>query len=153
MALSSLLPPHCQPPSSRLSAVISSSYLRAATAASRLPLGYLSQAISSGHLLQRPPSSARPPLPAISLGYLSQAVFPLFSSFSFAFLRAATAAHYNRSDLAGHSSMQRIHKMHSVPFTRLRELSVISTSIGHTCLHLPQCRHFSSSFFTRSSAQ
>ena len=124
MALSSLLPPHCQPPSSRLSAVISSSYLRAATAASRLPLGYL-----------------------------SQAVFPLFSSFSFAFLRAATAAHYNRSDLAGHSSMQRIHKMHSVPFTRLRELSVISTSIGHTCLHLPQCRHFSSSFFTRSSAQ
>ena len=124
MALSSLLPPHCQPPSSRLSAVISSSYLRAATAASRLPLGYL-----------------------------SQAVFPLLSSFAFAFLRAATAAHYNRSDLAGHSSMQRIHKMHSVPFTRLRELSVISTSIGHTCLHLPQCRHFSSSFFTRSSAQ
>ena len=31
--------------------------------------------------------------------------------------------------------------IHSVPFFRLRELSVASTSIGHTFLHLPQDTH------------
>ena len=33
------------------------------------------------------------------------------------------------------------HRMHSVPFFRLRELSVISTSMGHTFLHFPQETH------------
>jgi hypothetical protein len=31
--------------------------------------------------------------------------------------------------------------MHSVPFLRLLELSVTSTSIGHTLLHFPQDTH------------
>ena len=36
-------------------------------------------------------------------------------------------------------SMQRIH---SVPFILFLELSVTSTSMGHTRLHLPQDTHF-----------
>ena len=39
------------------------------------------------------------------------------------------------------------HKIHSVPFRRLRELSVTSTSIGHALRHLPQEMHFSLSHF------
>ena len=34
-----------------------------------------------------------------------------------------------------------IHKIHSVPFFRLLELSVTSTSIGQTFLHLPHDTH------------
>jgi hypothetical protein len=36
-----------------------------------------------------------------------------------------------------------MHRIHSVPLIRLRELSVTSTSIGHTFLHIPQEMHFS----------
>ena len=46
-----------------------------------------------------------------------------------------------------------IHKMHSVPFFRFRELSVTSTSIGQTRLHLPQSTHRSFLHFTRNSAK
>lgn len=42
-----------------------------------------------------------------------------------------------------------MHRMHSVPFFRFLELSVTSTSIGQTRLHLPQETHFSLSHFTR----
>ncbi len=47
-------------------------------------------------------------------------------------------------------SMQRIH---SVPFLRFLELSVTSTSIGQTRLHLPQEMHFDLSHFTRNRAK
>ena len=46
-----------------------------------------------------------------------------------------------------------IHKIHSVPFFRLRELSVTSTSIGQTRLHLPQSTHRSFLHLTRNSAK
>ncbi len=44
-----------------------------------------------------------------------------------------------------------MHKIHSVPFSRFLELSVTSTFIGHTRLHLPQDIHFSLSHFIRIS--
>ena len=34
-----------------------------------------------------------------------------------------------------------MHRMHSVPFSRLRESSSMSTSIGHTRRHLPHSTH------------
>ena len=43
------------------------------------------------------------------------------------------------------------HRIHSVPFFLLRELSVTSTPIGQTRLHLPQLMHFSLSHVTRNS--
>ena len=43
-----------------------------------------------------------------------------------------------------------MHKIHSVPFSRFLELSVTSTFIGHTRLHLPHEIHFSLSHFTRN---
>ncbi len=43
--------------------------------------------------------------------------------------------------------------MHSVPFFRLRELSVTFTSMGHTRLHFPQEMHFSLSHLIRKSAK
>lgn len=44
-----------------------------------------------------------------------------------------------------------IHRMHSVPFFLFLELSVTSTSIGHTLLHFPQETHFFLSHLTRIS--
>ena len=38
-------------------------------------------------------------------------------------------------------------KIHSVPFLRFLELSVISTSIGHTLLHFPHDMHLLVSHF------
>ena len=43
-----------------------------------------------------------------------------------------------------------MHKMHSVPFLRFLELSVISTSIGQTCLHFPQVTHLLLSHLIRN---
>lgn len=44
-----------------------------------------------------------------------------------------------------------IHRIHSVPFDLFLELSVTSTSIGHTFLHLPQEIHLLLSHFIRTS--
>ena len=41
-------------------------------------------------------------------------------------------------------------RIHSVPFSLFLELSVISTSIGHTRLHFPQEIHLLLSHFIRS---
>ena len=43
-----------------------------------------------------------------------------------------------------------MHSMHSVPYFLVLELSVTSTSIGHTRLHLPQLMHLSFLHLTRS---
>ena len=43
-----------------------------------------------------------------------------------------------------------MHRMHSVPFLRRRELSVTSTSMGQIFLHLPQETHLLWSHFTRN---
>lgn len=50
----------------------------------------------------------------------------------------------------GQLSTHSMHRMHSVPFFRLRLLSVTSTFIGQTLLHFPQETHFVSSTLTRS---
>ena len=46
-----------------------------------------------------------------------------------------------------------IQRIHSVPFFLFLELSVTSTFIGHTLLHLPQEIHFSLSHVTRRRAK
>ena len=50
----------------------------------------------------------------------------------------------------GHAFVHSKHKMHSVPFLRFLELSVMSTFIGHTFLHLPQEMHLLSSHLMRN---
>ena len=57
-------------------------------------------------------------------------------------------SHYNA--FLGHALTHSIHRIHSVRFSLLRELSVTSTFIGHTRLHFPQETHLSLSHFTRS---
>jgi hypothetical protein len=51
----------------------------------------------------------------------------------------------------GHAFTHSKHKMQSVPFFRFLELSVMSTSIGQTVLHLPQEIHLLVSHVIRSS--
>lgn len=51
----------------------------------------------------------------------------------------------------GQFLMHSRHRIHSVPFFRLLELSVTSTSIGHTFLHLPQDTHLLLSHSIRSN--
>lgn len=57
---------------------------------------------------------------------------------------------YKCKDFLGQASTHEKHKMHSVPFNRLRELSETATFIGQTFSHFPQEMHLSVSFFTRS---
>ena len=68
----------------------------------------------------------------------------LFVSFS---VTADTKVHPARnsaqSAFLGQVLTHSIHKMHSVPFFRFLELSVISTFIGQTFLHFPQLIHLS----------
>lgn len=49
--------------------------------------------------------------------------------------------HFRCSAFLGHSPIHLKHKIHSVPFNRLRELSSTLTFIGHTCLHFPHWTH------------
>ena len=58
---------------------------------------------------------------------------------------------YAHSAFLGQFFTHSRHRIHSVPFFLLRELSVTSTSIGQTRLHLPQLMHFSLSHVTRNS--
>ncbi len=51
----------------------------------------------------------------------------------------------------GQAFTHSIQRIHSVPFTRLRLLSVISTSMGQTRLHLPQETHLDGSQVIRES--
>ena len=73
----------------------------------------------------------------------------LFVSFS---VTADTKVHPARnsaqSAFLGQGLTHSIHKMHSVPFFRFLELSVISTFIGQTFLHFPHEIHFSLSHLT-----
>ena len=57
----------------------------------------------------------------------------------------------NHSAFFGHALAHSKHRMHSVPFLRLRELSVMSTYMGQTFWHLPQETHLLWSHLTRSS--
>ena len=54
------------------------------------------------------------------------------------------------SAFLGQAFTHSMHKMHSVPLSRFRELSVMSTFMGHACLHFPQEMHFSLSQVTLS---
>lgn len=70
---------------------------------------------------------------------------------SISFLLKDCPTTYRCRAFTGHAWIQFMHKIHSVPWSRPRELSNISTSMGQTFLHFPQPTHFSLSCLIRSS--
>lgn len=73
----------------------------------------------------------------------------LFVSFSVtADTKVHPAGNSAQSAFLGQVLTHSIHKIHSVPFFRFLELSVISTFIGQTFLHFPHEIHFSLSHLT-----
>lgn len=73
----------------------------------------------------------------------------LFVSFSVtADTKVHPAGNSAQSAFLGQALTHSMHKIHSVPFFRFLELSVISTFIGQTFLHFPHEIHFSLSHLT-----
>jgi hypothetical protein len=66
-------------------------------------------------------------------------------------LATFVAWRYSLSAPLGQADTQVVQRMHSVPFVRLLALSVMSTFIGQTFLHLPQETHFVGSTVMRTS--